>query len=169
MAMLRIFSHWLTTTNLSWAVRGGVPWIWPAAETIHFIGLCLLVGAVGLLDMRLVGWRWTKGLPVGPLERLVPWGILGFSLCLVTGVMFYSGDPFQYIDNTIFWIKMAFIAAAGLNVLYFYASGLSRVVDGTPAGEDVPRAAKVVGALSLVLWVGVIYWGRMLPFLGGAF
>ena len=167
--MFRAFSHWLTTTNLSWAVRGGVPWIWPAAETVHFIGLCLLVGAVGLLDLRMLGSRWVKSLPVGPLEGLIPFGILGFSLCLVTGAMFYSGDPFQYIDNNIFWFKMVFIAAAGLNVLYFYASGLSRIVDQVGPGQEVPLAAKVVGATSLILWVGVIYWGRMLPFLGGAF
>ncbi len=167
--MFRAFSHWLSTTSLSWAVRGGVPWIWPAAETVHFLGLCLLIGAVGLLDIRMMGWRWARGLPVGPLERLIPWGVAGFVLCAITGVMFYTGDPFQYIDNSIFWIKLTFIGLAGLNVLYFYASGLSRIVDAVGADQDVPRAAKVVGAVSLILWIGVIYWGRMLPFLGGAF
>jgi hypothetical protein len=69
----------------------------------------------------------------------------------------------------VFWLKIAFIALAGVNVLLFYATGLSRRVDEVGAGEDVPGAARVVAAASLFLWFGVLYWGRMLPFLGGAF
>ena len=112
---------------------------------------------------------YIKGLPLRPLQRLLPWGVAGFIINLATGITFYAGDPFQYIDNKIFWLKMAFIALAGVNVLLFYATGLSRRVDKVGAGEDVPAAARAVAAASLLLWFGVMYWGRMLPFLGGAF
>jgi hypothetical protein len=160
-------SKWLATTRLSWAVRGGMPWIWPACETLHFIGLCLLLGVIGVMDARLLGRL--RGIPIGPLERLVPWGITGFLLCAMTGALFYIGAPDQYYKNSIFWWKMTFIACAGVNVLVFYVSGISRVVDRLPADANTPVSAKLIGATSLFLWVGVVFWGRMLPFLGGAF
>jgi hypothetical protein len=167
MTLVESFSTWLHSTSLSWAAAGGYPWLWPACETLHFVGMALLVGIVGLLDLRMLGF--IKGLPLAPLNRLLPWGILGFVINLITGFVFFAGDPFQYIHNNIFWAKMLFIAIAGVNVGIFYLTDLSRRVDQVGAGEDVPRAARIVAATSLFLWIGVMYWGRMLPFLGGAF
>jgi len=167
MAMVETVATWLHGTKVSWAVAGGYPWLWPALETLHFIGMALLVGIVGLLDLRMMGFF--KGLPVGPLERLIPWGIFGFAINLISGVLFFTGDPFQYIHNVAFWLKLLFIAAAGVNALCFYVTGLHRRVDATWPWQDVPFIAKVVGATSLLLWIGVMYWGRMLPFIGNAF
>src|SRR5262245_23175049 len=167
MATLVAFSKWLETTNLSWAVRGGMPWIWPASETLHFVGLCMLVGVIGVMDLRLMGRL--KGIPIGSLERLVPWAIAGFAINVVTGVLFYIGAPGQYYGNNMFWAKMAFMALAGINVLVFKLSGISRAVDKLPPDADTPLSAKLIGATSLFLWMGVIFFGRMLPFLGGAF
>jgi hypothetical protein len=167
MATLIAFSKWLETTNLSWAVRGGMPWIWPASETLHFVGLCMLVGVIGVMDLRLIGLL--KGIPIGSLERLVPWAVAGFVINVVTGVLFYIGAPGQYYGNAMFWAKMAFITLAGINVLVFKLSGISRTVDQLSGEADTPWSAKLIGATSLFLWLGVIFFGRMLPFLGGAF
>ena len=165
--MLQAFSTWLHGTTLSWAVAGGLPWLWPACETLHFMGLALLVGVVGVFDLRMLGMA--KGLPIGPLQRLMPWAILGFGINLVTGFLFFAGDPFQYIHNIAFGFKLLFIGLAGVNVILFYVTGLYRRVDNVGAGHDVPPAAKLVAATSLFLWVGVMYWGRMLPFIGNSF
>ena len=167
MTIVIAVSKWLESTSVSWAVRGGVPWIWPACETLHFIGLCMLVGVIGAVDLRLLGAL--RGIPIRALERLVPWAVAGFILCAATGTLFYIGAPGQYYTNNIFWTKIAFIAGAGANVLVFYASGVARVVDRLPADANTPLSAKLIGATSLVLWLGVVLWGRMLPFLGGAF
>jgi len=165
--MIQAFSAWLHNTRLSWAVAGGVPWIWPLCETLHFMGLALLVGIVGVFDLRILGMA--KGLPIGPIQRLMPWAVLGFLINLVTGFLFFAGDPFQYIHNVAFAFKLLFIALAGVNVVVFYATGLSRQVDGIGPGHDAPAAVKIVAAASLFLWIGVMYWGRMLPFIGNAF
>ena len=167
MAWVESFSHVLQSTRLSWAVAGGYPWIWPVCETLHFIGMGLLVGIVGILDLRMLGVA--REIVPGPLERLIPWAIGGFILNLVTGFLFFAGDPFQYIHNTVFWLKLLFIVLAGLNALAFYVTGIARRVDALRPGEPAPPSAKFIAATSLVLWIGVIYWGRMLPFLGGAF
>jgi hypothetical protein len=165
--MLETFSNWLATTSLSWAARGGVPWLWPLCETLHFMGMAMLVGIIGVLDLRMVGVA--KALPIGPIAGFLPWGVAGFLINLCTGFVFFSGDPLQYSANPAFQLKVLFILLAGVNVLVFYATGLRRRVETVRAGQDAPLAARLLGATSLFLWVGVMYWGRMLPFIGDAF
>jgi hypothetical protein len=125
------------------------------------------MGCIGVYDLRMMGFL--KGLEIGALRKLMPWGIVGFVLNLVTGAIFFAGNPYQYIRNWVFGYKLLFIALAGLNVIIYYASGLDRRVAALGAGADVPRGAKIVAAISLFLWIGVIFWGRMMPFLGNAF
>ena len=160
------FSKWLSHTPASEFVIGKT-WVWPAAETLHFIGLCMLMGVIGVVDLRLLGLG--KRIPFAPLHRLMPWGISGFLICLGTGMVFFTGDPGQYVHNWVFWCKMSFVVLAGMNVGVFYKSGIFHVAEQLGPGDDAPRGAKVVAALSLFLWIGVMYLGRMLPFLGNAF
>jgi hypothetical protein len=164
--MVEHFAVWLQTTRLSWAVTH-YPWIWPLCETLHFIGLALLVGIVSILDFRMLGVA--KGIALGPLQRLMPWAVLGFIINLITGALFFIGAPNQYIHNVAFQLKLLFIVLAGVNVILFYVTGLYRKVDSVGADHNVPALAKVCAGVSLFLWVGVMYWGRMLPFIGTAF
>jgi hypothetical protein len=132
--------------------------------------MAMLVGVAGVIDLRLLGMA--KGLPLGPLQRLMPWAALGFAINLITGFVFIAGNPRQYIGPPLslsFAAKMLFILLAGLNVFLFYTTGLKRLVDRVEAGHDAPLGAKVSAAVSLFLWVGVMYWGRMLQFFGKSF
>jgi hypothetical protein len=142
-------------------------WVWPACETLHFIGLAFVIGNIGLLDLRLLGVE--KRIPVAPLSRFVRWAIVGFVINLVTGVAFFVGNPFQYIENVAFGYKLAFMALAGINVVVFYATGISRKVQALGPGDDAPISAKIVAAASLFLWIAVMYMGRMLPYIGNSF
>jgi hypothetical protein len=164
-AIVQPFSAWLETTKLSWFVVH-YPSVRQASETLHFFGIILLIGAIGAMDLRLLGVA--KRLPFAPLHRLSPWAVSGFAICLATGSLFFAGDPFQYIHNPVFRFKMLFIALAGTNVLVFYMTGVFRNVETLGPGDDAPVEAKVIAAVSLVLWIGVMYLGRMLPFLGEA-
>jgi H+/Cl- antiporter ClcA len=140
-------------------------WAWPIAEIIHFVGMALLFGTVGILDMRLLGVA--KSMPVAPLTRLVWLGVAGFGLTIVTGYVFITSSPdgpLDYLNNLSFQFKVGCLALAGLNVVVFYATGLASKVDRLGPGEDAPRRAKIVAATSLVLWLGVIYFGRMLMY-----
>jgi hypothetical protein len=166
MALVVAFSNWLKSTELSWAVRH-FPWIWPASETLHFMGLAMLIGAVGLVDLRMLGVA--KGVPFAALHKLVPWGIAGFVINTITGILFFAGDPFQYINNIAFGLKILFILLAGLNMAAFYLFGVFRTAEALGPGDDAPLSAKVIAGSSLFLWIGVMYLGRMLPFIGNAF
>jgi hypothetical protein len=162
---MEAFVDWLRTTNLSQFMTT-YTWAWPATETLHFIGLALLIGPIGLVDLRMLGLA--KNVPFGPLHRLVMCGIAGFLILAATGVMFFVGIPEQYINNIAFQFKMVFVLLAGLNVLAFYVTVYEKA-EALKPGEDAPTAAKVIAGVSLFLWVGVIYFGRMLPFIGNAF
>jgi hypothetical protein len=140
-------------------------WAWPILEIVHFAGMALLFGTIGILDLRLLGIA--KRMPVAPLEKLVPLGIFGFLLTLLSGYAFITSapeGPNDYLTNLSFYFKTTCLVLAGINVAIFYTSGISKEVDALGPGEDAPRRAKIIAALSLVLWIGVIYFGRMLMY-----
>ena len=155
------FAGWLEHTPVSYYLQS-IRWLWAACETIHFIGLTLLVGVAGFLDLRLMGFM--KGFPLSAAKNLMPWAILGFVLNLVTGVIFFVTLPSRYTDNGAFWAKMFFIIVAGLNAMFFETRLGSRVLAMGP-GEDPPASFKIVGGVSLFSWLAVLYFGRMLPYL----
>ena len=160
------FCNWLKTTPLSY-VMIHYKWVWATCETLHFIGLALLFGTVGLIDLRMLGVA--KQVPFGPLNKLVPWGVGGVILNGITGVLFFSGDPVQYATNQVFQAKLLFITIAGLNLFLFFATGVYRKAELLQPGEEAPALAKVIAAVSLISWITVTWAGRMLPFLGTAF
>jgi hypothetical protein len=142
------------------------PWVWPLAETVHFLGLALLFGTIGPLDFRLLGFM--RHLPISAFRVLVPWAVTGFAINLVTGLIFLVATPDQYMSNVSWWLKALFLLIAGLNVLLFELIQKSRV-DALPTGADTPPLLKMIGGVSLVSWFMVLVWGRMLAFLGNAF
>ena len=136
-------------------------WGWPAAESLHFIGLSLLVGMIFLFDLRLLGMA--KRIPIAALHKLVPWGLAGYAINLVSGSFFLMSEPDQYIYNPAFHFKMLFMAVAGFNASSFYLLASRRTM-GPNAEEDVPRTAKIIAATSILMWIGVIVCGRLLTF-----
>lgn len=136
-------------------------WAWPIAESLHFLGLCLLVGAIGSFDLRLLGVA--RRVPIAAMHRLVPWGILGFAINASTGLLFLLTEPDQYVYNPSFHFKVLAIAIAGVNAILFYATSY-RQVFGPGAPLDAPRRAKVIALVSLCAWITVIVCGRMLTF-----
>ena len=160
-------NKYLQTTALSHAVAGRVPWIWPACESLHFIGLAMLIGCIGVIDLRMLGLA--RHVSIHSLHKFVPWGVAGFAINAITGALFYIGAPFQYVNNIAFLWKMIFIAIAGVNILYFYFGGVMKRVDALGPEDAIPLDAKMVSFVSIVSWFLVMYWGRMLPFVGNAF
>jgi len=161
------FADWLHASSLGWAASGGIPWLERACKILHFFGLVLLMGSVSAFDLRMLGLA--KEFPPASLQKLTPYALLGFLINLATGLVFFAGNPAQYLENVAFWLKMLFVVLAGVNALLFYALGVNRAIRPLGAGAATPFSAKMVAAASLFLWLGVMYWGRMLAFIGNAF
>ena len=159
-SVLQMVEPVLRTTPVGAWVRHS-QWAWPALESLHFIGMSVLIGPIGLFDLRRLGFA--RGVPYAALHRLIPLGIAGYTLNLVTGFCFLSGTPDQYLFNLAFRVKLTCMAIAGLNVVFFYTRVFRRL---EALGPDTPPpfGARVAGAVSLTMWIGVMSAGRLLTF-----
>lgn len=157
--------QWVQATPLSVWINQST-WIWPLCETLHFIGLSLLLGVTGFFDLRLMGFF--RRVSIGAARDLMPLALVGFAINLITGVVFLTGLPGQYAHNPLWWFKVGFIMLAGLNAVV-YETALSAKVLALEPGTDTPHRVKMIGLVSLLSWLAVLYCGRMLPFLGDAF
>ena len=159
--MIETAVAWLESTALNdWVL--GSQWAWPAAEIIHFAGLCLLLGSLLIIDLGLIGVL--RNLGPDTTHRLLRLVALGFGINLATGMLFIVGDPGRYFINISFQIKMLLVVLAGLNALW-YGLRLSR--NRTATGPFNPtRESMIIGVLSLLLWFGVLICGRMIPYVG---
>jgi hypothetical protein len=141
-------------------------WAWPAAETVHFLGLSLSFGVLLAVNLRILGVM--KQLPFADVHRLLLWGMLGFGANLITGMFFFVGQPGQYSSSEPFKWKIVFLVIAGANFLYLTVFGRPWV-NGGKERFDAGLGDKAMAILSLTSWLAVLWAGRMLPFLGKAF
>lgn len=149
------------------AFVGHYDWIWPVCEIIHFMGLILLIGTVGLIDLRILGIA--RQLPLVFLYRLVPWAVFGFILCFLTGLVFLLGDPFKTPVETLtkltFQLKMLFVVFGLINALIFeYYSDFRQLSQAEGFNDQAPKNIKIIAGTSLFIWLSVVYLGRMLPY-----
>ena len=164
---LDLFAAWLKHTGVG-APMTATTWLWPLCETLHFVGLALLIGVAGLFDLRMLGF--VRRVSLASVMDLRPWAALGLAINLVTGLMFFAGAPDQYIHNPAWWAKVAFILIAGLNILAFELSPRAKALVGEVGpGDNTPLRLKLAAGVSLFSWFAVLYFGRMLPFIGNAF
>jgi hypothetical protein len=141
-------------------------WVWPFCETLHFVGMCVLLGTVGVVDLRILGVA--KGIPIHLLERFIPLGVIAFAVNAITGFIFIAGNPvggpMEYLTNLSLQLKMLLVLIAGINLLIFYFAGFQRSLAGVPADGDATGAAKAVAAVSLTAWIFVIIFGRFIMY-----
>ena len=138
-------------------------WLWPGLEIVHFIGLSLLLGSMLIVDIRLGGYL--RKIDIMTTHRLLPWAVIGFGMNLVSGTLFFLGDPARYSVNIGFQIKMILVLIAGLNGIWFFRKINPHIVHWDPYG-DTPADAKIVAIVSLVAWFGVLLLGRLIPYIG---
>jgi hypothetical protein len=143
------------------------PWVWPAAEAVHFLGLALSFGVLLAVNLRILGVM--TQIPFAAVHRLLPWGMLGFGANLITGMFFLIGQSPQYTSSAPFYWKIAFLVIAGANFLYLTVFDRAWVPSTARGGFTATLGDKAMAVVSIGLWLGVLYAGRMLPFLGRAF
>lgn len=153
---------WLTAAAVAQLANDRM-WVWPAAEALHFIGLWLLFGIVLLVNLRLLGAM--RQVPFRALHALLPWAMLALAINIVTGMMFAIAMPGQYAGWPFYW-KIALLLVGGFNLLYL------TIVDAPwrlGPGDGAPGLARTMAGAGILAWLAVMYFGRMLPYLGRAF
>lgn len=138
-------------------------WAYPLLESVHLIGLAFVVGAVAMLDLRLVGL--SKALPVrGLAAHILPWVRIAFVLVAISGFLLYMSDAEYYTFKPVFWVKIGLIVIAGLNAFLFHR-GIYEKVDNWNENNPMPARVRLTGSISLLVWMGVIVAGRLLAYL----
>jgi len=133
-------------------------WWWATMMVLHFVGLSLIIGVVGAINLRIMGFA--RELPFAPLHRLLPLAMAGLGINVVTGMLAFIGMPAYYAADIAFWFKLAALMLLGLQVAVFYLTGIFDRVERLAPGEEASLSAKIVAASSLLLWFTVIVSGR---------
>jgi hypothetical protein len=152
--------EWLTSTPLAAFVLT-YRWVWPISETLHFCGLVLMVGTVGMFDLRVLGVG--RGAAPALLHRSLQWGLAGFGISVLTGMLFVTATPDQYFYNAAFKVKAAALLLLGTNALLFYVLEARQVLV-LDSNADAPSRAKWMAAISLALLVTIMCAGRLITF-----
>jgi hypothetical protein len=137
--------------------------MYSAIESVHVLTLCLFVGLASLVDLRLMGIALRRVPASEVVRRFLPWMIVGFVVMIVTGTLLFYAIPVRSYQNVFFRLKLLMLIAAGVNVWLFHSGEYRRIADWDLAVVP-PRAAKVAGITSLLLWAAIIIAGRMIAY-----
>ena len=131
-------------------------WAFPLLEIIHIVGFAFSIGTIAVVDLRLLGLAMRKQSPAQLLKDTSPWTLMGLAVMLMSGPMIFSSDPYMYLYNSSFRFKMGALLVA---IIYNYT--IHRKV----ASSDPSLVlAKLVGGVSLVLWISVVFGGLFIAF-----
>ena len=160
--MLTEFVRWLGDTRASKLIAD-TEWVIPAAQSVHILAIAGLITSMAMLDLRLIG-VYGRGHSIQSLAaRFIPWLWRSLIILLATGAIMIAGEPDRELVNWVFQLKMSMLAAVlGLTVLSI------RVLKGFGGawdrGAGPPLAARLVGSVSLLLWLAILVAGRWIAY-----
>lgn len=144
-----------------WVKQSGSLFAFPGILLLHTIGMALVVGIIGGIDLRILGFA--AAVPLAPMQRFLPIVWVGLGINAVSGVIMLIADASNKLANPDFWIKMVFIAFAVINLRMIQLR-----VFGDPHLDQKPLSARaqILAATSLFFWLGAITAGRLLAYVG---
>ena len=132
----------------------------PIAQSVHLVGLTILLATVLILNLRLAGGALKESSLDWLAQQLRPWMITGLAVVVLSGALIFVGTPEKYLASNPFRVKMVTLLLA---TLFQYAM-LRRFA----APDSIPRSRAlrlIVAALSLTLWFTVGWAGRAIAFI----
>ena len=148
--------EWIEHSRIGEFMRGSRV-VFPVFEILHLLGLALFAGTLLLTDLGLLGVAMRRQ-PVNQVaSALAPWTWRGFALLMITGPFMFSAQAAKWHDNPVFWIKMFLLMIAAI----FQWSVRARI---TVDLSGDPGQAKLIGGLSLVLWISIGLLSKMMEF-----
>jgi hypothetical protein len=132
-------------------------WCFGAAATLHFIGLCMLVGSVLLMDLRAL--NIIRGVSYATVMRFTPMAACGLGICVLSGATMLCAHPAAYLATSVFRWKMLALLCAVANAVWFTTAGHSRLAHLQPQ-DDPDLFVRASGAFSIASWLAVILLGR---------
>lgn len=153
---------WLQGSALAARIRDSL-FLFPLLESAHVVGLAIVVGTISVIDLRLLGIASVECSFARMASDLLKWTWSAFVLTFITGALMFITNADVYFHNTPFRIKMALLVLAGLNTLVFELTA-AKAIRQWDLAPSAPPISKVVATLSLILWISVIFAGRIIGF-----
>jgi hypothetical protein len=157
------FSTWLAGTPPSQLIQNNF-WVIPTVQSVHILAICAVIASALLVNLRLVGFVGRADPVAGFARRYLPWTWTALVVLLLTGMILIVGEPDRTLGNTVFWSKIALVAAGVVLSLAFAVPIRKNPSFWEGQGQAVP--AKLLGAVSLAVWVAVIFCGRWIAYAG---
>src|SRR5688572_25560665 len=152
----------LQGSGLAASIRDSL-YLFPFIESAHVIGLTLVFGTIAVVDLRLLGLASTRRPFTLVVSDVLKWTWAAFALTVITGLLMFITNAGVYYNNFYFRSKMAMLLLAGINMLAFELTA-ARSVHHWDKDSSAPLSGKTVGAVSLVLWITIIFMGRWIGF-----
>jgi len=154
------FLEWLQSTWVGVLVAESL-WGYPLLETIHSVGMAMLIGSLGLINLRVLGVK--AELPLLATQQLLPLAWLGFTLNAISGSLLFSSDAVYFFESYTFRIKMVLILLGGLNAALLGQRVFRQAAASAPAPPPT-ASTKWIAATSLVFWFGAVCAGRLIAY-----
>jgi hypothetical protein len=150
---------WTWLESLPIAADIGGSWWFPLFESIHVLASTFVVGSILMVDLRLLGLA-ARRYPVSRVTReIVPWTIGACAVSALAGLGMFISQASRYMDNRAFQVKLVLLLLAAVNMAIFHLRTSRGIAKWDMAGQTSP-AAKLGGACSLLLWIGIVLSGR---------
>jgi hypothetical protein len=153
---------WLAASGLATTIRESLL-LFPLIESIHVFGLALVFGTISIIDLRLLGVASTQRPFTRMASDILKWTWAAFALTALTGALMFITNAPVYYRNSYFRVKMLLLALSGLNMLVFELTA-GRTIRSWDKAATAPRSGKAAAALSLAMWIGIIFMGRLVGF-----
>lgn len=137
--------------------------LFPAIETLHVIGITLVLGTIAVVDLRLIGYASHRRSAQRLIAELLPFTWAAFAMTVISGLLLFASRSIDYAENKVFWAKMAVLVLAGTNMLIFHF-GIHKRIEDWHETLPPPMGARMAGFASLGLWVLVVFLGRWIAF-----
>jgi uncharacterized protein DUF6644 len=157
------FALWLSTTFPSVFIQEHNSWSIPAIQSVHIIGIAMVMGSVLMINLRILGWAWVDQTLRQTVSRFGPWLNGSLWLLLVTGILMVIGEPVRELVTLSFWLKMTLVAIGALVAAIFQKTSRQH----EQHWEDTlvhRRSIKVLAILTLLIWVCIIVLGRLIAY-----
>jgi hypothetical protein len=156
--LLQLIEH----SALATLVREG-DWWFPLAECLHVLAITTVFGSILMMDLRLLGLASRDSAVSKLSQEVLPYTWVAFACAVITGTIMFIARAQTYWHNPQFQLKFLFMALAAANMLIFHFGAFRRVADWDAALLP-PSAARLAGALSISLWIIVVFFGRWIGF-----
>jgi hypothetical protein len=160
---MKQFAEWLSTTSLSVYIQNNNAWAIPTIQSIHIVGIGVVMGSVFMIYLRILGWAGMDQTLRQTVNRFGPWLTGALTLLLVTGILMIIGEPVRELVTFSFWLKMSLVGVSALIAAAFQISLRKQ----ERHWEEIlihRKSVQGLAILTLVIWACIIILGRLIAY-----